>query len=88
MRMAAILVIWLGPFEQTLVPPSHRSTIWNLTDWLVSEVKTFKVCGWRQTTEAYLSYKLTNEPGSGELKTEYYLKLQIEFAVEHKKCPS
>ena len=22
---------WPGPFEQTFVPPSHRSSIWNLT---------------------------------------------------------
>ena len=31
MGMAAILVMWPGPFEQTFVPPSHRSSIWNLT---------------------------------------------------------
>ena len=31
MSMAAILVMWPGPFEQTFVPPSHRSSIWNLT---------------------------------------------------------
>ena len=33
MVMEAIFVMWPGPFEQTLVPPSHRSSIWNLTDW-------------------------------------------------------
>ena len=31
MAMAAILVMWPGPFEQTFVPPSHRSSTWNLT---------------------------------------------------------
>ena len=30
MDMAAILVMWTGPFEQTFVPPSHRSSKWNL----------------------------------------------------------
>ena len=31
MAMAAILVMWPAPVEQTFVPPSHRSSIWNLT---------------------------------------------------------
>ena len=67
--MAAILVMWPGPFEQTFVPPSHRSSIWNLTliGPVVSEEKMLKECGRRRTTtydrqrttEAYLSYKLT-----------------------------
>ena len=53
MGMAAILVIWPGPFEQkTFVPPSRRSSIWNLTliDPVVSEEKIFKECGRRRTT--------------------------------------
>ena len=65
MGMVAILVKWPGPFEQTFVPPSHGDSIWNLGSIgpVVSE-KMFKECGrrtdrWR-TTEAYLSYKLTN----------------------------
>ena len=73
--MSAILVMWPGPLEQTFVPPSHRSSIWNLTSTgpVVSEEKMFKECGWwwrRMTmTEAYLSYKLTKWAfGSGELK--------------------
>ena len=74
MGMEAILVMWPGPFEQTYVPQSHRSSIWNLTltGPVVSEEKMFKKCGWQQTTptEAYLSYKLTKWAfGSGELKT-------------------
>ena len=47
--IAAILVMWPGPFEQTFVLPSHRSSIWNLTliGPVVSEEKMFKVCGWQ-----------------------------------------
>ena len=70
--MAAILVIWPGPFEQTFIPPSHGGSILNLTliGQAVSEEKMFKECGLR-TTEAYLSNKLTNESkGSGELKVK------------------
>ena len=71
MGMAAILVTWPGTFEQTYIPPSHRSSIWNLTliGPVVSEEKMFKECGRRGTTEAYLSFKLTKWAfGSGELK--------------------
>ena len=75
MAMAATLVMWPGPLEQTFVPPSHKSSIWNLTliGPVVSEEKMFKECGRRQrTTEAYLSYKLTIWAfGSGELKTAH-----------------
>ena len=57
MGMAAILVMWPGPFEQT-------SFIWNLTliGPVVSQEKMFK--GGRRTTETYLSYKLTSEPSA------------------------
>ena len=43
MGMAAILVMWPGPFEQTYNPPHHRSFIWNLTliGLVVSEKKMF-----------------------------------------------
>ena len=43
MGMAAILVMWPGAFEQTLFPPSHRSSIWylTLTGPVVSEEKMF-----------------------------------------------
>ena len=70
MGMVAILVLWPGPFEQTFAPPSHGDSIWNLASIgpVVSEEKTFKECGRRtddgQMTEAYLSYKLTNEPSA------------------------
>ena len=75
MGMAAILVMWPGPFEQTFVPPSHGESIWNLASLrrVLSEEKLFKECGRqtdsrqtdaRRTTEAYLSYKLTSEPSA------------------------
>ena len=65
MGMAAILVMWPGPFEQTFVLPSHGDSIWNLASigQVVSEEKMFKECG-QWTTEACLSYKLTNEPSA------------------------
>ena len=61
MGMAAILIMWPGPFEQTFVPPSYRSSIWNLTllGPVVYEEKMFTECGRRRTAEVYLSYKLT-----------------------------
>ena len=54
MCMAATLVMWPGPFEQTFIPPSHRSSICNMTliGPVVSEEKMFKECGrrrWRPT---------------------------------------
>ena len=67
---AAILDRWPGPFEQTFVPPSHKSSRWNLTliGSVVSDEEMFKESGRRRTTEAYLSYKLTIWVfGSGEL---------------------
>ena len=44
MGMAAIFVMWPGPFEQTFVPPAHGGSIWNLTliGQAVSEEKMFK----------------------------------------------
>ena len=72
MDMAAILVMWTWPFEQTFVPPSHRSSKWNLNLIIVQwfpEEKMFKEGGRQRTMEAYLSYKLTKwDFGSGELK--------------------
>ena len=42
--MAAILVIWPGPFEQTFVPLSQGGSIWNLASVgpVVSEKKMFE----------------------------------------------
>ena len=51
MGMAAILVMWPIPFEQTFVPPSYGDSIWNLASIgpLVSE-KMFEECGRRSLT--------------------------------------
>ena len=81
--MAAILVMWPGPFEQTFVPPSQGGSISNLASIspVVSEEKMFENVDIQhthtytnthiRTTEAYLYYKLTNEPkGAGELKNK------------------
>ena len=80
MGMVAILVMWPWPFEQTCVPPSHWSSIWNLTltGPVVSEEKMFKFKVWtttddgrRRKMEVYLSHKLTKWAfGSDELKTK------------------
>ena len=43
MGMAAILVMWPGSFEQTLVPPSQGGSTWSLASIgpVVSEEKMF-----------------------------------------------
>ena len=73
MGMAAILVTWPGPFEQTLVPASWGVSIWNLSliGPVVSEEKMFEIVdGW--TTDGGRSAGiLLAHPwafGSGELK--------------------
>ena len=45
MGMAAILVMWLVPFEQTLFPPSQGSSTWNLASIgpVISEEKVFEM---------------------------------------------
>ena len=65
MGMAAILVMWPGPFEQTLFPLSQGETTWNLASFgpVVSEEKMFEnIDEVQRTTEACLYYKLTSEP--------------------------
>ena len=65
MGMAAILVMWPGPFEQTFVPLSQEGSTWNLASIgpVVAEEKMFENVDniGERTTEAYLSYKLTSE---------------------------
>ena len=66
MGMAAILLKWPGPVEQTFVPAPHGGSIWNLTliGPVVFEEKMFENVDIhththiRGLTEAYLSYKL------------------------------
>ena len=58
MGMAAILVMWPWPVEQTSIPPSYGGAIWNLTsiDLVVSEEKMFENVDniHTYTDEAYL----------------------------------
>ena len=44
MDMAAILVMWPGPLEQTVVSPSHWGSTWNLNliGLVVSREKKFE----------------------------------------------
>ena len=65
MGMAAILVMWPGPFEQTFVPAS----IWNLSliGPVVSEEKMFENVDGRtdgRTPEWLVYYKLIHEPSA------------------------
>ena len=48
MGMAAILVMWPGPFEQVFVPTSHGGSTWNLasTGLEVSKEKKFENVEW------------------------------------------
>ena len=48
MGMAAIIVMWPGPFEQFFVPPTHWGYIWNLVTIgpTVSEEKSFETSSW------------------------------------------
>ena len=95
MGMAAILVMWQGPFEQTFIPPSQRGSLWNLTSIgsVVSEEMFANVVihtyGRQRATDTYkLTYepKLTNEPkGSGELKIEYHLYFHKLSATRNTK---
>ena len=81
MGVAAILVMQPRPRQQTVIPPSHWGSIWNLIGTVVLEEKIFEKCG--RTTDGWtddgpwLYYKLTNEPkGSGELTIKSNVKLK------------
>ena len=70
MGMAAILVMWPGPFEQLFVPPTPGGYIWNLdtTGPVVSEEKSFEIVDGRMTTEPAYTISSPWAFGSGELK--------------------
>ena len=53
MALAANLVMWPRPREQTLVPPSHWGSIWNLAliGQAVLEKKIFENGGQQRTTD-------------------------------------
>ena len=85
MAMAAILVMW--PFEHTFIPhpteAPYEIWLW-LAQWFLRRcLKSVDDNGWRSTTEAYLSYKLTIWAfSSGKLiKQEHELK--ILFIIWH-----
>ena len=70
MGVAAILVMWPGPFEQTFVPASKGVSIWNLSliGQVVSEEKMFEIVDGRtdagRTPEWLVYYLLTHEPSA------------------------
>ena len=82
MGVAAILIIWPEPFEQTFVPASYAVSIWSLTliDQVVSEKKMFEnVDGQMDNgrTDIATTGTLLAHPwafGSGELIIILYIK--------------
>ena len=63
MGMVAILVMWPWPFEGTFIPPSQRSSVWNLTliGPMVSEEKMFKECGqWTEDGQRRPTYPISS----------------------------
>ena len=61
MGMAAMLVMWLWPFEQLFFPKVPGDCIWNLVaiGQVVSEEKSFEIVDGRRTDDgAFPSYKL------------------------------
>ena len=76
MGMAASLLMWPEPVEQTFVPLSHGGSTWNLAliGPAVLEMKIFESDGRRRTDDGpWLYNKLTSElKGSGELKRGYF----------------
>ena len=53
MGMAAILVMWPGPFEQLFVPPPQGGSTWNLASIgpVISERKMFENVDVRRTID-------------------------------------
>ena len=72
MGVAAILVMWPGPFEQTFVPASWGVSICNLKSIgpVVSEEKMFEIVDGRTTDDGVTGILLAHPWafGSGELK--------------------
>ena len=74
MGMAAILVMWPGPFEQNFVPPFHGHSIWNLASIgpVVSEEKMFK-----GQLQRYFSLWNLNGLCCKEKNAENYIQLSL-----------
>ena len=72
MGMAAILVMWLEPFEQLFVPLTIGGYVWNLVTIgpVVSEEKSFEIVDGRRrrTTEPSHPISSPGPFGSGDLK--------------------
>ena len=78
MGMAAILVMWPGPFEQLFVPLTPGGFIWNLVTIgpVVSEEKSFEIVdGRRRTTEPAYTISSPGAFVSGELKSKLVGKM-------------
>ena len=82
MGVAAILVAWPRPHEQTFIPPSHWGSIWKLPLIGQAVLETIFENGGRRMDERqmdngpWLYYKLTNEPkGLGELKSNAMMEI-------------
>ena len=73
MGIAAVLVMWPGPFEQLFVPPTPGGYIWNLVTIGpgFSEEKSFEIVDGRRrrTTEPSHPISSPGAFGSGELIT-------------------
>ena len=90
--MAATLVLWPGPREQTFVPPSHGCSTWNLTPngLVVSEEKMFENVDRRQKTD-YRLQTTTTETSHTTNKTcvrEPPLRLTLNGGWCGKSCLS
>ena len=86
MGVAAILVMWPAPREQTFVTSSRWGSIWNLvlTGPAVLEKKIFENGGRRTDDWPWPYYKLTNEPkGSGELISSISHHSKITLLLEN-----
>ena len=85
MRVAAILVMWLGPFENFSLPPTSEGYIWNLVSigLVVLEEKSFEIVDGRRrrTTEPSHPISSPGAFGSGELKTRQSLKVMNAPAI-------
>ena len=80
MGVAAILVMWPKPFEQTFIPPSRGVSIWNMSSIgpVVTEEKMFENVDGGMTDTGVTGILLAHQWafGSGELKIDIYLTLR------------
>ena len=78
MGMGVILVMWSGPFEQTLTPGSYGVSTWNLSSIgpVVSEEKMFEnVDGQKDAWVTCILIAHLRAFGSGELTSEPLVSL-------------